>query len=791
MRNWNLGLGDPINLSLAADARLDSTDYTNDQIWQITLQGGEPPSVCLQTTYGLRAQSMRFFPRILHKGTVINDPAEFDQPPRISALFPNYIRMAFWPFSGVEIKAEYWIPSSQTVSGRFTIRNHHVVKEDFTLEWVGLLRPIGEGEGMSVGSVENTLVLQGKSEDLHLICLFNARPQAGKGPYPALSFDFDLLPGNTRQLTWALAGLTDINRSFHSARQTLDRQWEAEIARIEILNNNQALEIYTGDEEWDAAFALAQKAAFNLFQSSNQHLAFPSFILSRKPDDGYSPRRDGSDYSFLWDGQTALDSYYISSLILPGGANLAEGLLRNFLATQAESGQIEWKPSLAGKETRRMAQPVLATLAWEIDECKDDHHWLQEIYPALLKFFKAWFSPEHDRDQDGFPEWDHPLQTAIEDNPLYDRWQASSQGMEIQSLECPSLAAFLYREALSLEKIAARSGVENDIPWLREKAQQLREQVEETWNSYKNSFYFRDYATHQASSGSIIYKMKGSGIKKLGRSYKIPQRIGLHFTKESETTRAVTVRVTGVTPEERTTEELSPRRWAWLSGHGSTSSQNVYLKIEQIEVEGAEENDLLVLSRPDYLQEDISLLLPLWAGIPSEKQAASLVNNCLLPRFFKQFGLVDFPDEIATASAGNLQRVSPIWNHLIGEGLIHYWYRTLAVDLVTRLMDAILPELRTSFAFRQNYHPISGHPLGESNHLRGLPPIGLFLQAAGIQRIGNNCVILQDFNGFPWPVTVKYHGMIITCMADRTDVTFPNGETVKITSPGIHRVSLT
>ena len=791
MRIWNLGLKDPLNLSLAADARLTSTDYTNDQIWQITLQGGEPPAVCLQTTYGLRAQSMRFFPRFLHKGVVINDPVEFDQQPRIITLFPNYLRMTFWPFTGVEIKAEYWLPSSQTVSGRLTIRNHQVVKEEFTFEWVGLLRPIGEGEGMSVATIENTLVLQGKTEDLQPVCLFNTRAEAGRGPYPALSFDLELMPGTTRLLAWAVTSSTDNSRSFQTALQTLTRPWEAEIARIEILNHNQDLEILTGDEEWDAVLALAQNAAFNLFQSANQNLVFPSFILSRKPDDGYSPRRDGSDYTYLWDGQTALDSYYLSTLVLPGGRNLIEGLLMNFLATQAENGQIEWKPSLSGKVTRRMAQPVLATLAFEIDDGKEDHGWLSEIYPALLKFFQAWLSADHDRDQDGFPEWDHPLQTAIEDNPLYDRWQISSQGMEVQSLECPSLAAFLYREALNLEKIATRCGAENDIPWLKEKAAQLRDQVQATWNPHKSCFYFRDYATHQSSSGGLIVKMQGSGKRKLGRTYKIPQRLGLHFIKESDTTRSVTVRVTGLTPEGKITEELSPRRWAWLSGHGSSSSQNVFLKIDSIEVEGAENNDLLVVSRPDYLQEDISLLLPLWAGIPSEKQAESLVNNCLLPRFFKPFGLVDFPAEVTSTSAGDLARVSPLWNHLIGEGLIQYGFRTLAVDVFTRLMDAILPELRADYTFRQHYHPETGRALGERNHLRGLPPVSLFLQAAGIQRIGNNFIILHDFNGFPWPVTVKYHGMNITCMADRTDVTFPNGETVKITSPGIHRVSLT
>jgi hypothetical protein len=620
--------------------------------------------------------------------------------------------------------------------------------------------------------------------------VFNAKPTAGNGPFPSLAFDIDLLPGNTRLLTWALAAHKDPVQSFQAARETLARPWDAEIARIEILNSNQSLEIYTGDEEWDAAFSLSQKVAFSLFQSGNQHLPFPSFTLSRQPDQGYSPRGDGSDYSYLWDGQTGLEAYYLSSLILPGGEKLAEGLLNNFLASENEAGHVEWKPSLSGRTSKRMAQPILATLACEIDEGKDDHHWLSEIYPALARSFKAWFSPEHDRDQDGFPEWEHPLQTALEDSPLYDRWQPSSQGTEIQNLECPSLAAMLYREASSLEKIAIQVGAEEDLTWIMEKAELVRQQLEQTWNQTRNNYRYRDYATHQSGAESLVCQLQGSCVRNLGRSYKTPQRFVLHFIKQNETTRAVTVRISGMTPEGRIVEEFAPRRWAWLSGHGSSSSQNTFLKIERVEIEGAEENDWLTISRPDYALEDISLLLPLWAGIPSAKKAADMVNSCLTARFLKPYGIADYPSGISPEPTNELQRISPMWNHLIGEGLLQYGYRSLAVDIVNRLMDAILPTLRTNFAFRQHFHPESGRPLGESNHLRGLPPLGLFLQAAGIRRIGNGFVILQDFNGFPWPVTVKYHGMIITCKADSTEVTFPQSETIKITNAGIHRVAL-
>ena len=62
MRTWNLGPGDPLQLTLAADMRLSQLDYTNDTIWNLELEGGEPPALALYTTFGMRARSMRLFP---------------------------------------------------------------------------------------------------------------------------------------------------------------------------------------------------------------------------------------------------------------------------------------------------------------------------------------------------------------------------------------------------------------------------------------------------------------------------------------------------------------------------------------------------------------------------------------------------------------------------------------------------------------------------------------------------------------------------------------------------------
>jgi hypothetical protein len=720
----------------------------------------------------------------------ISSPAEFHQAPVVTSFYPNYTRLTFWPFSGIEIQAEYWSFDSNCISGRFTISNHNVIKEKFTFEWAGLLSPLDEGEGLTVSVIEKIPALQGKTGNLCPVCLFGAKAIPARGPFPALAFDLELVPGSIRQLTWAMASLTEVEASFKAASQALSHRWDAEIARIEMVNASQLVEIETGDQDWDAALAFAQKAAFGLFQSRSEFLAHSSFVLARQPDDGYSRRGDGSDYSHLWDGQTGLDTYYLASLVLPGGSGLAEGLLRNFLSTQNEAGEVDWKPGLSGKTSRRLAQPILATLALEIDALRPDHSWLAEIYPGLLSFFKSWFTPAHDRDQDAYPEWDHPLQTGLEDNPLYDRWSPTSQGIEIQSLECPALAALLYREAASLEQIASQIGATEDVTWLQEKAAALRAQVEESWNAADGIYHYRDFLTHRTSDGNTLYRLQGSSSSTLRRSFKTPQRLILHVTKSSESTRAISVRITGITAEGEITEEFPPRRWTWLRSHGSSSSQNAFLSVARIDCNGLDAEDAVTISRADYLQEDISLLLPLWAGLPDAERAAAIVHACLEGRFLHEYGLPDYLFDEDTGVPPEMERVSALWNQFIGEGLLRYGFRSQAVALVTRLMEAILPPLCSDGEFRQNYQADTGQPLGERNHLYGLPPLGLFLQAAGIRRLGKDCVITQDFNGFPWPITVKYQGMTVSCRSDGTAITFSNGETVQVTTPGLHRIQL-
>jgi hypothetical protein len=787
----HLNSGDPLALTLAADIRSAHPDFTNDQVWELRMQSGEPPALVLQTTYGLRARWMRIFPRFLRKDKTFSDPAQFHTLPQVQAIYPNYVHLSCSPFNGLDVQIEYWVTSSQVVCCRTQLRNTTILKEPLRIEWAALLSPLEEGVGMSPIIGPGSCHLIGSSGGLAPVLVMKGCSMAGLGSYPTLAMDVDLYPGNVRTLTWSSVALEDEESSLALAKKTLENPWDGPVARIELQNTSQSIEFHTGREDWDTALMLSQTVAASLFMPAGGALPNPSFVLTRQPDQGYSFRGDGSDYSFLWKGQTALDAIYLASLVLPARAELVKGVVENFLSTQDELGRVDWRPNLVGQRSRYQAQPVLASLAWQTSACLDDPDaWLAQIYPGLLRFLKAWFAPEMDRDGDDFPEWEHAQQTGLDDLPLFNLWHPEAQGLDIRLVEAPGLAAFLYRECQAVMRIARKIGQTEDLPYLEERMGGLKAAMEKCWDAKAGLYRYRDAISHVSQDGGLLKSWRGPGKNSLRRTFKVPQRLQFHLVPFEENTRAITVRLTGQGVDGEVVEEFTPRRWTWVMHQARSTSSNLFKSITQVEIEGADPNDLITLRRVDHQQEDISLFLPLWAGIPTPAQAKKMVEGVLMGPFHQPYGAPICAQDQHPTNPLSLNGVSPLWIDLVGEGLIAYEYRAAAVDLVSRTLDAIGGSLKHTSSFREYYDAETGQPIGERNHLRGLAPLGLFLKLVGIQKLTCNEIIISDFNPFPSQVTVKYRGTVLTCHSNYTLVTFANGQTARVSGPGLHRVTL-
>ncbi len=805
MRDWSLncattatGLGDPLALTLAADMRLCTPDYLNDHIWELEIGAGEPASVAVRTTYGLRARNMRLFYRFGEAGQVVTNPAAFPRTPRLRRFYPNFLWLDFAPLEGLDVAAEYWVPESHALACKLTLTNHTPSARKVDFELCGALTPL-DGKSLSFLQLHMVNVLTGRTGGLSPVLFLTGGPDLGPGPHPSLALKLDFEPGAARSLVWCIAAEKTMEASFELARRTAAHPWDAERTRIELMDGRDMLEIHTGDVEWDVALALSQQQALASFYPASGRLPQPSFVSPRQPDGGYSHSGTGMDHPAGWNGQSPFDAYYVASL-MPAARELARGLVENYLSAQAEDGSIDGKPGIAGQRARYLAAPMLASIAWSYYEHAHDQAFLEEAFPKLYAFFESWFTPEHDHDGDGIPEWDHLLQTGFEDHPTFDTWHPWSQGMPISALFNPELEALLYREAAALIHMAEKLGRSAELGKLHERAALLRSEVEAGWNAARSLYCYRDRLTEITSTGKLIAKHKGPGEMRPRKGiFDQPVRLLIEVQTEEPGTRHPVVEISGIAPEPapdggelRVHEQVAQGQFQWRAGGLSAISCKAYCKVSYISVKGLEPDDRLVVGSIDASGEDITLFTPLWAHIPEPPKAEAILHEALQDgaRFMRPFGIRALAVQPEPKAESITMSVHLPWNSLIGEGLLSYGYRTDAARLTEKLMRAVIRCLKQSRGFYERYHSETGSGIGERGALAGLAPVGLFLQTLGVDVLSPTSVRLEGSNPFAWPVTILYKGLRVTRGLEDTEVLFPNGQVVKVSGAESCVVSL-
>ena len=783
MSNWNFTPDHQISLTLSADARLGPTDYTNDQIWELNFGNSEPPALSLQTTFGLRARICRIFPRFIFEGQVINDPAHFYQPITIHQYYSNYIRLSFKPFSCVNVIIEYWVPGSHAIAGKSkTINTSHEACQ-IQLEWVELLVPGKDGNRMATKEIGLTAILAGQTANLYPVLFLTGGAQAGNSPYPSLNLSYDIPPHGEQESHWAHVALEDMNASYQLAKEIIVSNWDAKFANISRINSKQ-LEISTSNHDWNRAFYLAQTIADQLMLQPTQYCKASSFVYTRNPDQGFSLLKDGSDYNHLWNGQTTLDTYYLTNFILPTSPELLKGMLDNFLATQSPYGEIDWKPGLGGQRSQLLATPLLANLTWQFYEYTGDLEYLYYAFPKLLNFFFSWFTSTHDRDNDLIPEWDQSIQTGYEDHPLFSYSYPWSAGIDISTVESPDLISYLYRECQSLILIARKIKNDEEINRLDGIAIQLKSMVEQSWSDHDACYRYRDRDSHISTQREFLGKLMGPGVMEINKEFQQPLRPTIHFKTQRERTQPIQIFIHGITTTgSHRIDHIPTNRMRWHLGAGYITSEYLYKTIEQIEVTGISSDVEVIAQSACLTSMDQTLLLPLWAGIPSDDKAKILINLTVMnkKRFLSPYGIRSSIDmssmsDIPEVFFGiHLPRIC-----LILDGLVRYGERKKAADVFTRLMKAVVQSLKMDMKFRQFYHSETGKPLGTINSLTSLIPIGLFLEILGVKIFSSTKVEISGNNPFPWPVTIKYRGLTVVQQEKKTLMIFPDGQNVTV-----------
>lgn len=746
--------------------------------------GSEPPAVNLHTSYGFRAKMMRVFPRFSDLSStipvVVNDPTEFAEEPEIRRFFPNYLQLHYKPFPFLDVSSDYRVPGSHQVMGVFTLRNEAEVEQKLGLEMAVVLVPQGEGTPMAGEKQGRETFLAGQSGTLWPVFIWDSESAIGTGAYPALTIEMNLAAGESRTFTWALVSSSHLEASRDEARKIIGIPKDAEVLRWQNGQERQMVEIETGNLEWDAAFAFSQKIAYSLFLKTNV-LPNPSFVMCREPGRGFSPQGDGSDYDHLWSGQSGLETYYLSSLILPGGQHLVKGLIRNFLAAQNSEGIIDCKPGLAGQRGRFPVPPLLASLAWRASEIDEDNQFLQEVYQPLQKNLETWFTTEQDRDEDGFPEWEHWLTAGFEDNFSQQCGQQIENWVNLPTTESPALASLLMREMKMLAKIRERLGIKTSKGQKNTLAG-LKTGLEKCWNESQASYLYIDRDTHRSPQAKYLTGLS-EGMNILEEAFDQRERLMLVlFAKEPNS--GLKLFIHGECEGHSVLEQVVMPVSTWMGKTSRTSSQHVYSRVEQVEVQGLREGDKLELWQAGYESMDISLLLPLWAHGPTRPRAERMIKENPILSADAAYGL--------PACVGRGSLVHLPWIQLVIEGLLDYGLRKEAATLIEHTLDGIALHLRTKRAFFQSFDAYTGDVVGERNHLAGLAPVGLCLDVLGVRLLSPHKLILTGSNPFNFEVKVRFAGLTVVRREKQTAITFPDGQSTFLadsTSPRI--VSLT
>ena len=181
------------------------------------------------------------------------------------------------------------------------------------------------------------------------------------------------------------------------------------------------------------------------------------------------------------------------------------------------------------------------------------------------------------------------------------------------------------------------------------------------------------------------------------------------------------------------------------------------------EIKGLDNSDEVIISNAGLINQDVTTLLPIWAEIPSSKRAKSIVENNITKTssFWGRFGIPACPNHDLYTDDGVCNRVYLPWCLFVGEGMLSYGYRDETADLVTKIMDGINHSLRDAGCFKEYFNADTAEGYGDNDGLRGLAPLGLFLETLGLQIISPGKIKLSGKNPFPWPVTVKFRGMTV------------------------------
>lgn len=771
-------------LTLAADARLSRTDYTDDHVWALRVGAGDAPGLALHTRYGARTGLASLVPMWTLKADrrIIYQPQAYATMPKITAYAPNFARIEGVIVPGLAMLAEFWVMESHAIGGRYTLTNQTDAPITARLDLFAQVASEGKTKKLAILTLgDQTSALSfGTIGSLHPVVLLADATADLTSSSPKIGADLTVPAGGSVAIKWVHAALADLRDSLALARNWLEQDWEVHFAQI--ARAAQAIpHISTGDRAIDALIAASYQHLLHAYLKPGVSLPRPILVATRQPSSGFSPNGDGTDHDRAWSGATPAWAYLASLAIATIDRDLAESALRNFLAVQQPDGAIDGKPGAAGQRADWLAQPLLARLALELFRYTEDADFLREVLPKLVKFYQRWFA--EDADGDGAPEWAHERQMGYPFFPMFGTNQPWAQNLDIRYVEGPDLLAYLLSEGISLRELGRHLGDTTLEETAYARVAPLQTRLNDLWHNGRYSY--RDRDTHHVNAAPIplIHEGAADEAQVIAQELPYPARLLIRIQGGTGKTPKLGITVFGNTPQGQSISEKVDQG-AWYRGYGVYVTRQVFKFVDRVEVTGLSRVYKVDVTTPDFTKLDLTALLPLWSRgitVDRSKEIVALMQA----EFLRPNGVTmtpiseDAPDPMRDHGGA----VWPFWLSLIGEGLWEYGYTAEAHDLLMRILRAQSAVFTTEAHFKEFYFGATAQGSGETGHLSGIAPLHLLTRVLGVRILSSHRVWTGGTFAWNAPITVQQHGVTVTRSASGTRVTFPSGHGVEL-APG-------
>ncbi|MEP0762538.1 MAG: hypothetical protein HRF48_07350 [Chloroflexota bacterium] len=787
MREWQLKPGDPMAPRIAADARAGRTDYHDDQAWGLRLGGPTEPALSLETRYGGRVGLARIVPVWGVGGRKVYETQGYQAPPVLAAFAPDLLRVRAGLTSSLALTAEFWTMESQAVGGRFTVRNSGDRPQSLRLDLTAQVARQDKALPMLFLTLEGGLVAlqMGRLPHLQPVLLLEGARETGATAQ--LSRAQTVPPGEAVTFRWVLAARPLRDESLALAHRWLAvEDWDAHLAAIHA-RAEAAPQVETGHADWDLALAWSQQLVLRGFLAASGSLPHPSFVSTRKPNQGYAlGGAHSGGFASPWGGQTVPDALTIAGTVALAAPELAQGMVRNFLSVQRDDGWIDARPGLDGQRANVLALPLLATLAQTVYQFTHDQAFLAGCLDGLLAFFGRWFAPDVDADGDGVPEWQHPGQGAFAEGPTLARGSRWAQGVDLSTVEAPDLLAYLIREARALLDLGALLDRPDVVEAITPRLDALIAALEEFWDEARGVYTYRDRDAHACPSGETIFSGHGESVLAERTELGQPGRLILRATGGLDRKPALSCTAEGEDAAGNPArEEVPGEAFDWYRGAGTATTRTVWRAVTGLRFAGLSRVFKVEARTVDLSAHDIALLMPLWSGALDEARVAHLVAHLTDPAaYWRPFGAPGCPanaphyDSTPHTGCGG---VWPDWNARLGLALIEGGFVQESAELFRRILAAQTRSLAEAGTFRTLYHAESGEGLGDSDVLSGAVSWGWFARLFGAFALDAwRAVILGPYAFSGETMTWTQHGVRITRSDGGTEIAFPSGQMVTL-----------